>query len=62
MEDPTSFVWTIDWEDVELHKQWINHPDYKAFIGVVAEAFDLEAGPPFFCRFLASSSSQLVYS
>lgn len=40
---------TIDWEDVELHKKWINHPDYLPFVGLFAEVFDLELAPPFFC-------------
>ena len=40
----------IDWKDVQDHKDFINSEAYKPFIGELAELFDFEAAPPFFCE------------
>lgn len=56
-EDPKMLVMTIDWKDVEDHKNFINSEAYKPFTGDLAEIFDFEAQPPFFYHVALTSDS-----
>ena len=46
---------TIDWKDLQDHKEFINSEAYKPFIGDIAELFDFDVAPPFFCKSSLSS-------
>ena len=48
---------TIDWNDVEDHKNFINSEAYKPFTGDLAEIFDFEKLAPFFYHVALTSDS-----
>ncbi|ETN39677.1 uncharacterized protein HMPREF1541_05903 [Cyphellophora europaea CBS 101466] len=57
VEDPKSFVLTIDWTDVQEHKDFINSEAYKPFVALLAELFDFNIAPPFFYHVNFTSDS-----
>ncbi|KPI39511.1 uncharacterized protein AB675_5203 [Cyphellophora attinorum] len=59
LEDKTQLVWTLDWDSVDKHKEFINHEDYKPFVAELAQVFDFDAHPPFLTHIAFTSADSL---
>ncbi|RMZ83057.1 hypothetical protein DV738_g1339, partial [Chaetothyriales sp. CBS 135597] len=46
-EDPKTLVMSVDWEDVQKHKDFMNTDEYGPFVAQLAEIFDFDTSPPF---------------
>lgn len=47
VEEPTTFTWTIDWDDITSHQAFVNSETYLPFTTQLSEVFDFAASPPF---------------
>ncbi|CAG8973194.1 hypothetical protein HYALB_00006363 [Hymenoscyphus albidus] len=43
IEDPTIFVWLIDWASIEYHKRFMESEQYPGFLEKMEEVFDISA-------------------
>jgi len=46
VEDPSLFIWSIDWDDVSDHHDFMKSDSYKEFFSEVTPIFDLDRGAP----------------
>ncbi|RMD43984.1 hypothetical protein DV735_g1140, partial [Chaetothyriales sp. CBS 134920] len=47
VEDPKVVIMSIDWEDVQSHKDFMASDTYGPFVEQMGEIFDFETSPPF---------------